>query len=829
MSDSNDLSPQQVLEHRGIWEAAQDARWASMSKQIDGEQIAGWQIPVCDPTGQSIIAHRWKNGRLHPAPGTKCRWHPNKPETEYEIYYVLPDTRTAIERAGGLLFWASGEPDLLTFRQIGANNVLCWFDGEGRIPETFADDMKRFGVTRIVHYPDGDDTGTRQAANMKAALRDSGIVYDAYQLEVPGEEKPDINKLWMFLKFDLAEMKARLKFAPHLEVPDIPSPAEQLALIEQEREGKSDTVSHSSFFDYEDRYAAYVAELKQHPALQAVKKEGRALRFHCVNPSHQDAHPSARISYDKDPVLGIYVCHCETNISWQRVGDWLGQTWDDYKKAHPARMKQQEASPPVPPIDLSAAPSDEPKENGNPFLDVRAWVQSDDAPPLVREAYAGQSGAGLHKHLKATIDKIKAKGAITEGMNTAQWKAAVAEYYATKKADKKSAETARAGKESADIPADNGLEADTKPDLSTPLNGDRDLTTDVFISPELLEFGIALDSIPLEKILFSSDDAARLYEERMRGHYIMPSKPQPFPFQAFHGLGGLFEVGTPGDIYGFVGMSGFGKTSFLESIIDISRHDGNHWLWVSPEIPYWKTADRLVQRWDGATVTDSLLNDLYNYEEWKHDGVIRFGKRMEDKKLEESIEWAKWSTEWPGKLYMIDTFGANVQFFFASIYKAIYELNRQGIHIACLALDYIQLMHAPRGWMGQYTYADMLNQFKALCMTLRCTGWVTSQMRKSDTNEVIKRNKKTVSQDAALYLYDHAFKGFATMRPGFKKDPITGKNQRANYTTFNVTKNSEGRLGVIELETIWEQMRFADHESDAERSNILVEPSEGKK
>src|SRR5512138_395111 len=706
-----------ILQARGILEAAQEAGWEEYTHKLDGQSCPGWRIPCYNRQGQ-VFARRWKNASHQAGDGKKYRWIPRKPNTDRALYYLLPDTLRAIKDAGGVCYLASGEPDVIAYRAAGIHNALCWFDGEGSVPTSLAADLGEFGVAELRYFPDCDQTGRESARKVRDALRDEWLVYTA--LDLKGEEKFDINKLWIAVNGDPEAFRQRLAEAPELE---LPAAEPEDRMDELFRPG--DKAAQST--DGETWFAEYVALLKTDPRLSGEKREGSIMRFHCASPTHPDKNPSARISYDKDPELGIYVCSCGEH-GWTAVGEWLGTRWEDFKREkREARRREQLA------------------RSANPLTSL---------PPLDTPENEREGGQ------------------------------------------------------------------------------ERILGTEQYIDPRLLDFGVDYNSIPIERILFSSDDAAELYRDRMSGVYVVSNKPGPFPFKAFHHLGGVFRVASPGDLYCFAGLSGYGKTSFLDSLTDIGRQDGEHFLTIGPEIPWWKTADRLSQRWGQMSVTESLLQDLYHYE-MQHGGEARFGEAASSQRINDSISQVEFAAaNWPGKLFVLDQYGAHVNYLFAAVYKSVVHLRRhRNIRINRIILDYIQLMKMPPEFFGKMTYEDIIQSFRALCGVLGCIGYTTSQVRKSDTAAVVggkSSAKNALDQDAGMGIRDFSFKGYATMRPGFKVD-ADGNKVPANFTIWNVTKNSEGRQHAeVELETIWSQMLFKDHEVGGVRANYHTEKRAGR-
>jgi len=687
----------EILKERGIDRAAHAAHWEIVP--------GGWEYPVYDcREADEIVVHRFK-AHNH-GKGAKYQWRPEKPELGYTLYYMLPGTLEAIASAGGLAFLASGEPDVLAYRAAGYANVLCWFDGEKSVPESLPDDLHDFGVTRLIYFPDNDQTGREATTKIAAILDESGIEFAPY--DIGGDEKNDINAVWMECEFDQERFTEQLKSCPRLafQTPAEPTPAQQ-PLRKSPPRKSSEQPNTSGMSPKQQAWENYLEEVKQH-----VPQGDRKGRFNCLNPSHDDRNPSARVSYEKSNE-GIYICHCGNNSSWgwPDVGSWLGLHWESYRDDY------------VKEVDREGVEDRRQQQ-------LRDWAER----PL-----------------------------------------------------------------------------ETAPHIAEALS--------------FSGYGVKWDDIPIERLLFSSDDAAALYAMRKRGAYKSSESPVPFPFSAFHHLGGVFEVGSVGDSYGFLGLSGMGKTSFLEAIIDTARQYGFNCLLLSPEIPWWKLADRQVQRWGGATVTQSLLDDLAFQEERQPlNGGRHFGRHLTEDQLDQGLRQLDWAGRWPGKLWALDYFGADAIQFLAATYKAIHFLRTvMQQRIQYLVIDYLQLLTPPPSWRGKMTLEDIMLRIRALAHNMGCIPIATSQVRKTDAS--IAMTGKSIGQDAGMNLRPFQFKGFGTMRPGLEVMP-NGKKGKADYVVFNITKNSEGRTSKsIEVQVDWPKMLFVDHVRGGQRANIESVPS----
>jgi hypothetical protein len=744
-----------VLAARGILNAAQAAQWIEYTHKIGDEIFPGWRIPVWGrhDDASKIVAYRWKNGAQDVKKGEKARWIPSKPKNlPYALYYLLPDTIDAIQDRRRVIL-AGGEPDVLTFRAAGALNALCYFDGEGSVPPTFAQDMIEMGALEVVMFPDRDDKGILAAQKVTMLCQAAGLSLDIRELPFLHTDAGggDINQLWIDLRdYDKSEFWQRLADAPALEFP-MPTHDEQLAMMQQR--GPRDHRGSQSGGG--DNWQAYLSEIKTALASRDTQQTGNITRFQCVNPTHPDQHPSARISYDIDGGDGVYVCNCGTH-KWITVGDWLGigtfREWvreNDPGRNNPQREQRKRF--------------DSAWEEPPPFLDQEPPPYDDEDHYLPAEPPAPPQPAPAPILMPPTHDIMR-------------------------------------------------------PGITHP-----------HITERLLHSDIDPLTIDLGNIEFSSRDAAALYEARKTGAVISDFPPVPFLFQAFHYLEGLGKAATGGDLYGFLGLSGFGKTSFLEALMDAAMQAGDDCLVVSPEIPWWKFADRAAQRWGGLTVTESLIDDLARYEQ--HHGIERthpIGRLAEPQAVKEAIDHVLWWGNWPGAVYILDQFGANAEEWFATIEASLIAHINAGKPIRRFFLDYVQLLTPPANWRGNTSYEEIILRLKTILMRYGVVGYVTSQVRKADTREVLDGSSARMSQDAGMNLRDFQFKFFATMMPGFKPHPSgdPDRQARANYTTFTVTKNSEGRENTdIEIEVDWKRMLFKDHRAGHQRGNLAEEPS----
>jgi hypothetical protein len=292
-----------ILQTRGILAAAQKAHW-----QPQGNR---WKYPIYDLSGE-ILTYRYKATKSDSKP--KYWWDGHKPDDCH--YYLLPGLQEAIHQYKGLLYIASGEPDVLAFKSAGIDNVLCWF-GETSVPPDLAAFLRELGVQYVIAYPDCDHTGTKAAEKIAVALQGSSIHFYAAALPNYLGEKGDINKLWQHVEFERdAFIAALANDTQALEI----KPAKPKS--QRSKPKYADTSHHT-----------YYATIEQALGIDAYKgngwsKQAVACLFHTHE--HDDTQPAAHWHRDKH-ILKCFKCG-ETYLAKQ-VGAALGIEWKDFTAA----------------------------------------------------------------------------------------------------------------------------------------------------------------------------------------------------------------------------------------------------------------------------------------------------------------------------------------------------------------------------------------------------------------------------------------------------------------------------------------------------------------
>ena len=324
-ADSAVQSGQPVPQWRALLHARgfSDATLDFFGIQPDGR---GWVYPVAP----HLPVRRWKAFPQHQ--GAKYRWKPSLP-SNLRCYDPRGELHERIREQGGTLILASGEPDVWALHEAGIFHATATLHGEGTIPPWLVDELRQLGVSRVLVWPDRDQTGLSGALKLKAALAGSGIALDLRALPQPFGSKADLNAT--LLEVGAAALWETLQACPPLALPDLPpEPAPRPVAPRYVPE------------DAASLYERWCAEVEAEAvrAWQIAPPNAKNLsRKNFSSPYREDRRPSAQWNYTAHGFTD-YATGEFTNT--HAVAALLGVTpWDAYKREHRAALPRPSAAP----------------------------------------------------------------------------------------------------------------------------------------------------------------------------------------------------------------------------------------------------------------------------------------------------------------------------------------------------------------------------------------------------------------------------------------------------------------------------------------------------
>lgn len=307
----------------------------------------------------------------------------------------------------------------------------------------------------------------------------------------------------------------------------------------------------------------------------------------------------------------------------------------------------------------------------------------------------------------------------------------------------------------------------------------------------------AHDTVQIQQSIPVVTRTSRLtnYWNRVFGEGDKQITPVRFPFPALHEYGGMASVIKPGKLIGIVGISGGGKTTFLESMIDAWLDYGVSSLVWSPEWDGDEFIERAVQRYGGATTEEMLLHEIWLHEQ--KTGKAMGGKEMARTSQDASVDALRKLRGWESEVGYLDCPFLTIGHLQASIEATLKTIS---FNPQVLVIDYIQLMLAMEE-KSDLTMYNLLMRVKALCRAFNLVGCIATQVTKDSARG--QAGGQVLDSLAARYVNDDAFNLFITVNPDREAN---GKFM--DSAVLNVAKNSNGRKGKKRVGVHWDKLLF---------------------
>lgn len=265
------------------------------------------------------------------------------------------------------------------------------------------------------------------------------------------------------------------------------------------------------------------------------------------------------------------------------------------------------------------------------------------------------------------------------------------------------------------------------------------------------------------------EDLSRLIDD---DDYVPDVPPIIFPLRCLHALGGQARVTMPGKVIGFVGASGSGKTSALETLADAYVANGIPvWMWT-PEWTPNEMAERVVQRYGGPTQDELYLHVIDKYREKVLQQPSNKGHRLGDDLRTKAALAMRQVRSWNTDVYFMENTLMTIEEMSEVVAAA---RNIVSPFPRVLICDYAQLLKANEvDDKDETTMYNMVQRFKGMCVYYNLIGIMATQTTKEDARRNIKQGD---------------FKG---------------------TTVLNCTKNSRGKKGKVRVKSDPERLRLVD-------------------
>lgn len=334
--------------------------------------------------------------------------------------------------------------------------------------------------------------------------------------------------------------------------------------------------------------------------------------------------------------------------------------------------------------------------------------------------------------------------------------------------------------------------------------------------------------------------AAKNAIARLDVRNTLPNKPIIIPFKSFHQYGGYAKIGMPGKLSGFVGMSGHGKTSFLNTTIDALLRRGENGVGIMPEFDadeyHWDRLQRYTGYQTEHGVTPHITAEMMmDWELWKKEAELGIpAERRQGVALTADEQIAVETTSrqisnWSGSFDLFPMNGKLEDSLF-EMGIAIQERRARGEMVTFCAFDYVQILDMRGDEDTDNSYEAILGLIKRFCMHHQIHGMVTSQVNKTADRSSRGENRPLTSTDMR-YIRDDKFNLLVTLNlhysatgePGLDGNPTMAMTKIAKSPYYagmvNIAKNNKGRKGTLRMmvdftHLLWIDKHWEDHQTE---------------
>lgn len=293
----------------------------------------------------------------------------------------------------------------------------------------------------------------------------------------------------------------------------------------------------------------------------------------------------------------------------------------------------------------------------------------------------------------------------------------------------------------------------------------------------------------------------------------MTGKPLIMPFYQFRQFGGFAKFLMPKKVSAFVAMSGHGKTSFLETLVDLMLQAGEGGVWYGSEWDDMEYHWRRVHRAVGVTYEQLMSQELWK---WEIDRGItnRHGVELtagdEAKFLAASETIAGWRGQvqyFPAEEYLEDIL--------LHMTDEIAVRRAAGEYVTFAVFDYIQLLNVMDAGSASNPAELALGKIKQWTERNNLHALVGSQVTKAGSAG--GRGNKVLTTSDALFMRDDKTNLFVTLNHVYEDDIDAPKNPdgstpriMTNRAIAHIAKNNAGRKGNVHLFTDFPRLRWLD-------------------
>lgn len=305
---------------------------AKQGAPVEAFVAAGWSPRVVNHQGRPALQFATASGpRWRFIDGRKPKY--TSPRGYARCWYGLARAVELAQHQGAPLVICNGEAGTVAAQWHGVP-AACITGGEtGTIPAALLVELQQaYSGPLLVAY-DCDDTGRAAGPALAAELRTAG--YTATALDLGGRDKFDLA--------DFCQLHTGGALAALLDCLALPEVAARPVVI-QRRETAAPVTGGAVNWPAENDLWWQEIVL---PAVERAATVRQGKHFRCINPTHDDRHPSARITEQ-----GVYICTCGAHkrddvATWAGAPDFMDWWKENRRALYPAQQQPARSAKPA--------------------------------------------------------------------------------------------------------------------------------------------------------------------------------------------------------------------------------------------------------------------------------------------------------------------------------------------------------------------------------------------------------------------------------------------------------------------------------------------------
>ena len=276
--------------------------------------------------------------------------------------------------------------------------------------------------------------------------------------------------------------------------------------------------------------------------------------------------------------------------------------------------------------------------------------------------------------------------------------------------------------------------------------------------------------------------------DEIEGRIVMASPPIVNPYKTLHQFKGNCQRFSPGILVLLVGLSGGGKTTFLDDMTRRLLNTGQHGAWWGREWTPQAMVRRDIHALGGPTLDAMKAHYAYLFEEAARKRGQNIasagGVKMPDVDMQKARRLLEQIKARPGQRVYVSSKASRIDDLLEELLlQRVQFHDATGHHLSYFVIDYLQLVRANDARDNINRYEEVLDKLADFASHTGMVGFMATQPKKANQRGIEDGNGLLRAEDAT-YIQKYVFKLILTLTPRFDAE--------RPYIVVYVDKDNEG-------------------------------------